>query len=114
MKGREGQVLAGVYQLNAFVGRGGMADVYKAFDQERRATVAVKVLQPHLATNPETVSGFVREAQALERLDHPHIVRFYGLNARTTICSLSWIGSTASRCARSWTSGAGPGPSYHI
>ena len=61
----------------ASVGRGGMADVYLAFDSKRQAPVAVKILREDLAEDPDFVRRFRREAEALAQLDHPNIVRFY-------------------------------------
>ncbi len=65
------------YLIQSFLGRGGMADVYLALDQRRQARVAIKVLREDLAEDPEFVRRFRREAEALARLDHPYIVRFY-------------------------------------
>lgn len=76
---QEGSVLCRRYRLQKLIGRGGMADVYLAFDEERQASVAIKVLHGHLAADPELLRRFRDEAAALERLDHPGIVRLYGL-----------------------------------
>ena len=75
---QEGALLCGRYRLQQSVGRGGMADVYLAFDNKRQAQVAVKILREDLAEDPDFVRRFRREAEALARLDHPNIVRFYG------------------------------------
>ncbi len=74
----EGTLLCGRYRLEKLIGRGGTADVYRAFDQDRQATVAVKVLHHHLAADPDFVRRFRGEAEALAVLDHPNIVRLYG------------------------------------
>src|SRR5512136_659361 len=73
----EGTILRKTYRLDRLLGRGGMADVYLAFDLHRQANVAIKVLRDDLAEDPEFVRRFAREAEALARLDHPNIVRFY-------------------------------------
>ena len=73
-----GDVLLGRYEIRKLAGHGGMADVYLAYDRKRRTAVAVKVLHEDLAEDPEFVRRFEREAEALARLDHPNIVRFYG------------------------------------
>ena len=74
---QEGALLCGRYRLQQSVGRGGMADVYLAFDNKRQAPVAVKILREDLAEDPDFVRRFRREAEALAQLDHPNIVRFY-------------------------------------
>ena len=79
---REETVLRNRYRLEQFVDRGGMADVYVAFDTHRQTRVAVKLLRADLAEDPEFVQRFRREAEALSRLDHPHIVRFYSFEVQ--------------------------------
>ncbi len=74
---RPGDVLRKRYRIESFLGRGGMADVYLALDLRRQVQVAIKVLREDLAEDPEFINRFRREAQALARLDHPYIVRFY-------------------------------------
>ena len=61
-------------------GRGGMAEVYKVWDQQRAAYLALKVLREDLAEDKVFIRRFKREAQTLARLQHPNIVRFYGLD----------------------------------
>ena len=74
---RPGDLLQNRYRIEAFLGRGGMADVYLALDTRRQVQVAIKVLREDLAEDPEFIHRFRREAEALARLDHPFIVRFY-------------------------------------
>ncbi|MHB0875013.1 MAG: protein kinase domain-containing protein [Anaerolineae bacterium] len=71
------RILRDRYRLERLVGRGGTAEVYVATDMRRQVDVAVKVLREDLAEDPEFVERFLREAEALARLDHPYIVRFY-------------------------------------
>ena len=73
----EGAILSNNYRLEQLLGRGGMADVYLAFDLRRQTHVAIKLLREDLADDPEFVRRFSREAAALARLEHPNIVRFY-------------------------------------
>lgn len=74
-----GQVLGGRYRVDHFLGRGGMADVYRVWDLQRAVPLACKVLHPDLADDEIFLERFEREARTLEILQHPNIVRFYGL-----------------------------------
>ncbi len=71
-----GQTL-GKYRLVERLGRGGMADVYRAYQPSLERDVAVKVMHGYLAEDVEFVSRFRREAQAVAALRHPHIVQIY-------------------------------------
>jgi serine/threonine-protein kinase RIO1 len=66
----------GPYALVECLGTGGMGAVYRANDSRTGEEVAVKVLSPQLAAQPELVNRFHREARALGELDHARIVRF--------------------------------------
>ena len=76
--GMTGQILVGRYRVDEFLGRGGMADVYRAWDAKRAVYVAIKRLNEDLAEDYVFLRRFAREAHALELLQHPHIVRFFG------------------------------------
>ena len=80
-----GQTLRNRYQIQSSLGRGGMADVYLAWDGRRQVPVALKVLREDLAEDPEFLQRFQREAEALARLDHPNIVRFYSLERQGSL-----------------------------
>ncbi len=67
----------GKYQLQERLGRGGMAEVYKAYQPGLDRFVALKVMHPHLAEAPDFLGRFQREAQAVARLHHPHIVQVF-------------------------------------
>jgi serine/threonine-protein kinase len=70
-------VFNGRYELHRRLGRGGMAEVYLARDQQLNRPVAVKVLFPALATDAGFVERFRREAQAAANLQHPNIVSVF-------------------------------------
>lgn len=74
-----GRILDGRYQVEAFLGAGGSAQVYRVRDLHDGYCLAMKVLQSELADHPALFKSFQRESEVLCRLDHPNIVPFYGL-----------------------------------
>lgn len=74
-----GELLADRYELRRLLGRGGMGEVWRAWDTELERDVALKSLLPHLAAEPELIGRFRREARALARLRHPGIVGVFDL-----------------------------------
>ncbi|HEX7614334.1 MAG TPA: serine/threonine-protein kinase, partial [Thermoanaerobaculia bacterium] len=64
----------GPYEVVACLGAGGMGEVFRARDTRLGREVAVKVVHPHLACDPERLSRFEKEARAAARLDHPNIL----------------------------------------
>jgi hypothetical protein len=71
-----GSVLAG-YRVEAQLGAGGMAVVFRARDEALGRTVALKVLAPALAGDAEFRERFIRESRAAAAVDHPHIIPVY-------------------------------------
>ncbi|MFJ8430928.1 serine/threonine-protein kinase [Kitasatospora sp. NPDC094019] len=71
--GLVGRRVAG-YRLEAEIGRGGMAVVYRAKDLRLGRTVAVKLLAPELARNEVFRRRFIHESQVAAGIDHPHII----------------------------------------
>jgi serine/threonine-protein kinase len=69
-----GRTLGGRYLLVAPIARGGMAEVWEGHDEILSRPVAVKVLQPHLATDGLFLERFRREAVTAARLAHPGVV----------------------------------------
>ena len=70
------------FEILAFIGQGGMGAVYKAVQPELDRTVAVKILPPETASDPEFTERFRREAATLARLDHPNIVKLFDYGQR--------------------------------
>ncbi|MDP7726512.1 serine/threonine-protein kinase [Mycobacterium sp. TY814] len=64
----------GRYRLIELIGRGGMGEVWRAFDTETQRVVAVKVLAANLASDPSFVQRFRREALAAAGLNDPHVI----------------------------------------
>jgi serine/threonine protein kinase len=60
-------------------GVGGMGEVYRACDTALQRDVAIKLLPVTVASDPERLARFKREAQLLASLSHPHIATIYGL-----------------------------------
>ncbi|MDN5797279.1 MAG: Stk1 family PASTA domain-containing Ser/Thr kinase [Intrasporangium sp.] len=71
------RVVGGRYEVGRLIGRGGMADVYLGHDTRLGRTVAIKMLRPDLARDPNFLTRFRREAQSAAGLNHPAIVAIY-------------------------------------
>lgn len=67
----------GPYEIVAPLGAGGMGEVYRAYDERLDRSVAVKVLNEKLSTDPEAAEHFQREARAIAALSHPNILAVY-------------------------------------
>jgi serine/threonine-protein kinase len=67
----------GRYRLIELLGRGGMGEVWRAYDTSIDRIVALKMLLPHLSADPDYDKRFRREARAAARLDDPHVVPIY-------------------------------------
>src|SRR5439155_617468 len=72
-----GDVIGGKYRLEAVVGRGGMSVVYKATHLDLERHVALKVLSPDAARNPEYVARLKHEARAVARIKSEHVGRVF-------------------------------------
>ena len=88
LRPRAESAVAGHYDIEAEIGRGGMAVVYRATDVRLRRKVALKVLPPDLAYRDEVKRRFLREAEMAARLSHPHIVPIYAVDEAD---GLVWI-----------------------
>jgi tRNA A-37 threonylcarbamoyl transferase component Bud32/Tol biopolymer transport system component len=69
----------GSYQIVSLLGAGGMGEVYRAIDTVLKRQIALKVLPPEVANDPERVARFQREAEVLASLNHPNIAHLYGI-----------------------------------
>src|SRR5262245_4760407 len=70
-----GRRIAGKFVVEQFLGGGAMGAVYRARDDLLERRVALKVLHPTMAVDPNFVHRFHREARAASRLDHPNSMR---------------------------------------
>jgi len=69
----------GGYQILSLLGTGGMGEVYRARDTKLGRDVAIKVLPPSLASDPDRLAQLTREARLLASVNHPHIATIHGL-----------------------------------
>src|SRR5207247_2154395 len=67
----------GPYEILAPIGAGGMGEVYRARDTRLGRDVAIKVLPGQVASDPEALARFEREARAVAALNHPHILSLF-------------------------------------
>lgn len=65
------------YELLSVIGRGGMGEVWRAQQKSLGRTVAIKLLPPKLAEDPEFVARFDKEAAALAAVSHPNVVQIF-------------------------------------
>ncbi|MCK6571859.1 protein kinase [Myxococcota bacterium] len=72
-----GQVVGDRYRLEHLIGEGGIGQVFRARDLMTRELVALKALRPEFARDARIKRRFMREARAVARLQHPHIVRLF-------------------------------------
>jgi eukaryotic-like serine/threonine-protein kinase len=77
MRDLVGETFANRYRVIARIAGGGMGEVYRGHDLLLDRAVAVKVLNPGLASDPELVARFKAEARAAARLTHPNVVAVY-------------------------------------
>jgi hypothetical protein len=70
----------GLYEITEVVGRGGMGIVLRGHDIRLNRVVAIKVLSPQLASNPNAHRRFLREAQAAAAVSHPHVVTIHAVS----------------------------------
>ncbi len=68
----------GQYEVLSTLGAGGMGEVYRARDLKLNREVAIKVLLPAIAEDPDRLTRFAREAQLLASLNHPNIAHIHG------------------------------------
>ena len=75
-----GKRLDGRYEIKEIIGVGGMAVVYKAYDNQENRIVAVKILKEEFISNEEFVRRFKNESKAIAMLSHPNIVKVYDVS----------------------------------
>lgn len=73
-----GAVLNHMFEVKRFLARGGMGEVFEGVNIASGERVAIKVILPELAADPNVMAMFQKEAQALTNLSHPAVVRYRG------------------------------------
>jgi len=79
------QALGQEFTVGPLLGQGGFAAVFRVRDTSLNRDVAVKVLDVELAPSPNVAERFLREAQTVARLEHPHIVPIYKVGRQEEI-----------------------------
>ena len=78
----------GPYEILAPLGAGGIGEVYRARDTKLNRDVAIKVLLPAVANDPDRLARFSREAQVLASLNHPNIAHIHGIEESDGVTAL--------------------------
>lgn len=77
LAGIECGVLIGDYRVDELIGRGGMGEVYRAYDERLRRNVALKILAPRYAEDEPFRQRLLRESRLAASLDHPNVIPVY-------------------------------------
>lgn len=75
-----GKRIDGRYEIEEIIGVGGMAVVYKAYDNQENRIVAIKILKEEFITNEEFIRRFKNESKAIAMLSHPNIVKVFDVS----------------------------------
>ena len=78
----------GAHEIVGLLGAGGMGEVYCVRDTKLRRDVALKILPPLFAADPDRRARFTREAHVLASLNHPHIASIYGIEESEGVIAL--------------------------
>ncbi len=86
----------GRYDILESVGTGGFATVYRAQDSQLGREVALKVLHPHMAGNPQYLERFLREARLAASINHPNVVTVHevGQEGNTHFIAMEYLPSS--------------------
>jgi serine/threonine protein kinase len=74
-----GDLIGARYEILALLGEGGMGAVYKALDREVERTVALKLIRPELASNPQILARFKQELLTAHQVTHKNVIRIYDI-----------------------------------
>jgi TolB-like protein len=79
----KGEVLCKRFRILAYLGEGGMGQVYKAVDLELRQQIAIKAIRREIADTPGVLTRFKREVNATRKVTHPNVCRTFDLETHT-------------------------------
>ncbi len=74
-----GDLLCGRFRILRAVAEGGMGHVFEAWDNELDTHIALKVIRPEIASNPEALARFRQEVRLARRITHPNVCRTFDL-----------------------------------
>jgi tRNA A-37 threonylcarbamoyl transferase component Bud32 len=89
------------------IGTGGFAEVYRAWDDRLHRQVALKLLRSDRPSDPESESRFLDEARLLARVEHPHVVRIYGVESHAGRTGI-WMELVSGSSLLEWVEDHGP------
>lgn len=72
-----GEALAGRFRIERSLGRGGMGQVWEAYDQQLRQAVALKTIRSEIAADPKAIERFKQEVLNARKVSHPNVCRVY-------------------------------------
>jgi eukaryotic-like serine/threonine-protein kinase len=84
-----GRVLADRWEVGPRIGLGGMASVHQGIDHRLGRAVAIKILHPHVAENPDSRQRLAREARAIAHLKHENVIEVYDYSIDDPDCT--WL-----------------------
>ena len=79
----QGDVLCGRFRIVRAIAEGGMGYVFEAFDSELSVRVALKVIRPEIASNPEALARFRQEVRLARQITHPNVCRTFDIERET-------------------------------
>jgi serine/threonine-protein kinase len=77
------QILCGRFEVLAYLGEGGMGQVYEALDLELKQRIAIKAIRSEIAEIPGVLSRFKREVYTTRKITHPNVCRTFDLECHT-------------------------------
>src|SRR3954447_10362578 len=80
-----GTVLGGRYEIMAMLGLGGMGAVYKTYDRDIDRVIALKVIRPDLAANPDLLQRFMQELLLARQVAHKNVIRIFDVHESSGI-----------------------------